>query len=103
MLVASQVPIFFGFSTWYKSLARDLGFKWRLDLERPLLGVEHVEKEMQNFSSTFGQEAHLLDGSLRDINSRNHAINPSRSEKKSDLHTPTFVGHYGRRYRQTNR
>ena len=86
------MPIFFGFSTWYKSLARDLGFKWRLDLERPLFGVEHVEKEMQNSSSSFGQEALLLDGSLRDIDSRNHAINPSRSEKNQTFIPPPSWG-----------
>ena len=80
MSVASQVPNFFGFSTLYKSLARDIGFKWRLDLERPLLGVKHDEKEMQTFSSILGEEALLLDGFLRDIDSRNDAINPSRLE-----------------------
>ena len=32
--VTSQVPIFFGFSTWCKSLSRDIGFKCRLDQYR---------------------------------------------------------------------
>ena len=64
---------------------RDIGFKWRLDLERPLLGVEHEEKEMQTFSSTFGEEALLLDGFLRDIDSRNHAINPSHLQKNQTI------------------
>ena len=41
--------IFFGFSALCNSLARDVGFKCRLDLERPLLGIEHEEKEMQSF------------------------------------------------------
>ena len=77
--MASQVPIFFGFSTWCKCFARDIGFKWRLVLERPLLGVEH-EKEMLFFSSTFGDEALLLDGFLRDMDSRNHAINDYQSQ-----------------------
>ena len=101
MSVASQVPNFF--STWCKSFARDIGFKWRLDLERPLLGAEHEEKEMPTFSSSFGEEALLLDGFLRDIDSRNHAINPSRFAKKSDLQTPAFMVHYGRHGKQTNR
>ena len=81
MSVASQVPIFFGFSAWCNSLARDIGFKYRLYLERPLLGVEHEEKEMQIFSSIFGEEALLRDGFLRDKDSRNPAINPSRFPK----------------------
>ena len=34
-------------------LAQDVGFKWRLYLERPLLCVEHEKKEMQTFPSTF--------------------------------------------------
>ena len=46
------------------SLAADIGFKCRLDLERPLLGIVREEKEMQTFSSTFGEEALLLDGFL---------------------------------------
>ena len=33
------------------SLARDIGFKCRLDLERPFQGIEHNEKEMQTFPS----------------------------------------------------
>ena len=44
------------------SLAADIGFKCRLDL--PLMGIVHEEKEMQTFSSTFGEEAFLLDGFL---------------------------------------
>ena len=36
---------------------------------------------MQTFSFTFGEEALLLDGFPQDIDSRNHAINPSRLEK----------------------
>ena len=71
---------------------RDIGFKWRLDLERPLLGVEHDEKEMQTFSSTFGEKALLLDGFLRDIDSRNHAINPSRLEKNQTFIPPPSWG-----------
>ena len=59
----------------------------------PLLGVEHEEEEMQTFSSNFGEEAFLLDGFLRDIDSRNHAINPSSLEEKP---TPLFMVHYGR-------
>ena len=43
------------------SLAADIGFKCRLDQDRPLLGIVREEKEMQTFSSTFGEEALLLD------------------------------------------
>ena len=46
------------------SLAADIGFKCQLDLEWPLLGIIREEKEMQPFSSAFGEEALLLDGSL---------------------------------------
>ena len=51
------------------SLAADIGFKCRLDLERPLLGIVRDEKEMRTFSSTFGEEALLLDRFLRDTES----------------------------------
>ena len=78
MSVASRVPNFFSFSTWCESFARDIGFKWRLDLQRPLLGVQHEEKEMPTLSFTFGEKALLLDGFLWDRDSRIHAINPSR-------------------------
>ena len=43
------------------SLAADIGFKCQLDLEWPLLGIVREEKEMQTFSSAFGEEALLLD------------------------------------------
>ena len=43
---------------------------------------------MQTFSSTFREEALLLDGFLRDIDSRNHAINPSRLEKNQTFIPP---------------
>ena len=56
-----------------------------------------------DFSSTFWEEALLLDRFLRDMDSRNHAINPVRLEKKSDLCTPPFMVHYGRHNRQTDR
>ena len=56
-----------------------------LYLERPLLGIEHEEKRTKVFSSTSGEEALLLDGFLRDINSRNHAINPGHFEKNQTL------------------
>ena len=59
--------------------------KWRLYLKSPVLCVEHKEKEMETFSSTFGEAALLLYGFLRDIDSRNHPINPSRLEKISPL------------------
>ena len=70
------------------SLAADIGFKCRLDLERPLLGIVHEEKEMQTFSSAFGEEALLLDGFLSDIDLRNNAINQSRLLKNQ-----TFIPH----------
>ena len=38
-------------------------------------------KKSKVFYFTFGEEALLLDGFLRDIDSCNHAINPSRLEK----------------------
>ena len=43
---------------------------------------------MQTFSSTFGEEALLLDGFLQDIDSHNHTINPSCLEniRASNLH-----------------
>ena len=56
----------------------DIGFKWRIVLERPFLGLEHEEKKSKVFSSTFGEKARLPDRFLRDIDSRNHAINSSR-------------------------
>ena len=46
------------------SLAADIGFKCQLDLEWPLLGIGREEKELQTFSSTFGEGALLLDGFL---------------------------------------
>ena len=45
------------------------------------------EKE-QRFSSTSGEEALLLDGFLRDIDSRNHAIIPSRLVKNQTSISP---------------
>ena len=60
------------------SLARDIGFKCQMDLERPFQGIEHNEEEMQTFPSSFGEEVLLLDGFRRDMDSRSHAINPSR-------------------------
>ena len=71
------------------SFASDVGLKWRLDLERPFLVVEHEEKEMQTFSSSFRQEALLLNVFLRD--SRNHAINPSVVGKNQTF-KPRFHG-----------
>ena len=59
--------------------------KWRLYLESSVLCVEHKEKEMETFSVSFREKALLLDGFLRDIDSRNHAINPSRLGKKPVL------------------
>ena len=50
----------------------------------------------------FGEEALLLDGFLGDIDSRYHAINPNRLEKL-DLHIPSFMVHYGRLDKQTDR
>ena len=74
MSMASQVPIFFGFSTWCKSLEKDKGFKWRLDLERPFRPpIILNEKEMQTFPPLFGEKALLLDGFLRGIDSRNQS------------------------------
>ena len=43
---------------------------------------------MQTFPSTFGEEALLLDGFFRDIDSRNHAINQSRLEKNQTFIPP---------------
>ena len=57
------------------------GYRFLIDLKRPFLVVQHKEKKSKVFSSTFGEEAILLDGFLRDIDSRNPAINPSRLEK----------------------
>ena len=81
MSVASQVPIYFGFGTWCNSFARDIsiGFKGWLDLQRPLLGIEHEERNSNVFFRPLWR---------RSIDSRNHAIYPSRLENKSDLHTP---------------
>ena len=38
-----------------------------------------------------------------EVDSRNQAINPNCLEKKLDLHTTTFMVHYGRHDRQTDR
>ena len=59
-----------------------------IGLKRPFLGVKYEEKEMQTFSSTFGEVALLLDGFLRDIDSRNHAINPSVLGKNHTFKPP---------------
>ena len=80
----------------------DIALKYWRGLERPFLGVQHEEREKHTFSSKFW-EAPLVDSCLRDIDSRNHAINPVRLKKKSDLHTPPFVVHYERHGRQTDR
>ena len=53
------MPIFFGFSTGYKSRARDIGFKCLLDLESPLLGIEHEEKKSKVFSLHFLEKNHF--------------------------------------------
>ena len=52
------------------------------------MGAEHEETEMPTFFSTFGEEALLLDGFLRDIDSRNHAINPSVLGKTQTFKPP---------------
>ena len=57
--------------------------------------LHHEEKEMRTFPPTFWDEALLLDGFLRDMDSRNHAINHVRLEKKSGLRTPPFMVHFG--------
>ena len=54
----------------------DIALKYWCGVARPFLGVQHEKKEKQTFSSTFWEEALLLAGFLRDIDSRNHAINP---------------------------
>ena len=54
----------------------DIALKHWRGLERPFRGVQHEEKKKQTFSSTFWEAALLLDGFLRDMDSRNHAINP---------------------------
>ena len=54
----------------------DIALKHWRGLERPFLGVQHEEKEKQTFSSTFWEAALLLGGFLRDMDSRDHAINP---------------------------
>ena len=84
--VTSQVPILFGFNTWCEYLARDMGFKRRLDPQMYFLGVKHEEKESKVISSSFGEEAILLDGFPRDVDSRNHAINSSRFGKIRPSH-----------------
>ena len=97
MSVASQVPIIFGFGTWCNSFARDIsiGFKCWLDLQRPLLGIEHEERNNKVFSDHF---------SRRSIDSRNHAIYPSRLENKSDLHTsPSWWSQSDMTNKQTNK
>ena len=40
-----------------------------------------LQKKSKVFSSSYGEEALILDGFLRDMDSRNHAINPVRLEK----------------------
>ena len=73
----------------------------------PFLGVEHEEKKSKVFSSSFGEEVFPLDGLLRDINSRNHAIISSRCGQKSDLYSPPFMvsseRHDRQSYKQTER
>ena len=64
-------------------------FKWRLNLERPFPGIQHEEKRCKVFSSAIGEEARLLDGFLRDIDSHNHAINPNCFAKDQNFtHLP---------------
>ena len=67
-----------------------MGFKCQLDLERPLLGIEHEEKKSKAFSSTFGEEALLLDGFLRDRFAQPRNQSQSFCEKP-DLQTPRFM------------
>ena len=52
-----------------------------LSTKAPSLCVEHKDKEMRTFSYTFREQALLLDGFLRDIDPRIHAIIPSDSGK----------------------
>ena len=69
--------------------------------------MKHEGKEsILFFSSTFREEALLLDGFLGDIDSRNPAINPYSLEKQTDLHTPFIViseQHDKQTNKQTNR
>ena len=51
-------------------------------------------KKSKGFSSTFEEKALLPNGHLRDIDSRNHAINPSRLEKNRTF-TPSLIVYYG--------
>ena len=78
MPLAFRVPIFFGFSTLRTSSAREIGFKCRIDIEKSLLVIELEENKSKVFSSTFGEEALLLDFEVS-ISSRSA---PSRLEKK---------------------
>ena len=80
-----------------------MGFTRRHDLQMYFLGVEHEEKKSNAFSSSFGEEALLLDGFPRDIDSRNQAINSSRLGKKSDPQTPPFIVISERHDKQINK
>ena len=62
-----------------------IGLQCRLHEKKPIPGVKLEEKENQTVPSIFREDKLLLDGFLRDIDSRNHAINPVRLDNTSDL------------------
>ena len=66
------------------------------------LVVYQTAVDTRKYNSTFGEESFLLDRFLRDIDSRNHAINPVL-EKKSDVHSPPFMVISERHDRQIDR
>ena len=62
-LVLFSLEIMFANTISSKYLCH-IGVQCQVDLERPLLGIEHEEKRSKVFSSTFGGGALLLDGFL---------------------------------------
>ena len=80
---------------WFQHLVRIFVERYRLKcqihLDRPQLGIENEEVKSRVSSSIFWEEALLLDGFVRDIDSRNHAINTSRLEKIIPSYPPFMV------------
>ena len=66
---------FFRFQPLMLVFAHGYSFETLPRSGKAFLGVQHEGKEKQTLSSTFWEAALLLDGFLRDIDSRSHAIN----------------------------
>ena len=95
---------FFQFEHLMLVLAHGYSFEILAWSRKTFPGRQHEEKEKQTFSSTFWEAALLLDGFLRDMDLRNHTINPVLLAKyQSFIPLPSWCTTDDMTDRQTNR